>query len=61
MKKKMAKVFEQQKEEIKRIYPTLQATFKNRVCNAFATTFKINSLILILGIIFALFCEPLKR
>jgi EmrB/QacA subfamily drug resistance transporter len=61
MKKKMAAVFEKQKAEIKNLYPKLQGTFKNRICDAFAATFKINSLILLLGIVFALFCEPWKK
>jgi hypothetical protein len=61
MKKKMAAVFEKQKAEIRNIYPKLQNTFKNRICDAFAATFKINSLILLLGVVFALFCEPWKK
>jgi len=61
MQKKMAAVFEEQKVEIKRIYPLLQRMFKKRICNAFTATFKINSLILLLGIVFALFCEPWKK
>jgi hypothetical protein len=61
MKKKMAVVFEQQKVELRRIHPILQQTFKRRICDAFAATFKINSLILLLGVLFALFCEPWKK
>ena len=61
MKKKMAEVFESQKGEIRVLHPKLQAIFKRRICDAFAATFKVNAVILILGVLFALFSEPWKR
>jgi EmrB/QacA subfamily drug resistance transporter len=61
MKKKMAEVFEAQKGEIRALHPKLQAIFKRRICDAFAATFQINALILILGVLFAPFSEPWKR
>ncbi len=61
MQKKMTAVFKDQKAEIRKLYPSLQRRFKDRICDAFAATFKINSLILLLGVVFALFCEPWKK
>jgi hypothetical protein len=57
MAKKMAKTFEEQKQEIRKLHPRLQAIFKNKICDAFAATFKINAFILILGVFFALFSD----
>jgi EmrB/QacA subfamily drug resistance transporter len=61
MAKKMAKTFEEQKQEIRKIHPKLQRIFKERICDAFAATFKVNAFVLILGVFFALFSEGRRR
>jgi hypothetical protein len=61
MAKKMAKTFEEQKQEIRKIHPKLQKIFKNKICDAFAATFKINAFILIIGVFFALFSDRKRK
>lgn len=61
MAKKMAQVFEEQKQELRVLHPRLQAVFKNRICDAFAATFRINAFILILGVFFALFSDRRRK
>jgi EmrB/QacA subfamily drug resistance transporter len=61
MAKKMAVVFEEQKAEIRVLHPKLQSIFKARICDAFASTFQLNALLLIVGVFFALFSDKGRK
>jgi EmrB/QacA subfamily drug resistance transporter len=61
MAKKMAKVFDEQKQELRVLHPRLQSIFRNRICDAFLATFRINAYVLILGVFFALFSDQRRR
>ncbi|MCU0662405.1 MAG: DHA2 family efflux MFS transporter permease subunit, partial [Myxococcota bacterium] len=61
MKKKMEAVFVTQVEEIRRVYPKIQRSFKRRICEAFSFTFEVSAYILIFGIISAFFCDKKRR
>jgi EmrB/QacA subfamily drug resistance transporter len=61
MAKKMEQVFEDQKRELRELHPRLHGIFRDRICDAFAATFRINAWILILGVFFALFSERRRR
>ncbi|MDP4183377.1 MAG: MFS transporter [Bacillota bacterium] len=53
--------FESQKSETRKVYPTIETSFKSGITKAFSNTFKISSLILLIGILFALFSDRARR
>jgi EmrB/QacA subfamily drug resistance transporter len=58
---KIKESFEAQKKEIKKIVPTIQDTFLTNTVKAFSFTFKISSVILLPGILFALFSDKKRN
>lgn len=53
--------FSIQKKEIIRIYPEIKNTFTNAIADAFSHTFKVGSLIMLLGVVFAAFSDKRRR
>jgi EmrB/QacA subfamily drug resistance transporter len=58
MQEAVEKIFEKQKKEAIRLYGKVQKTIKESISDAFSGTFKINSLLIIIGIVFAYLSEP---
>lgn len=58
---RIKKSFENQKKETKKIVPTIEDTFLSNTSKAFSFTFKMGSLILLPGILFALFSDKKRE
>jgi len=58
---KIKESFEVQKKEIKKIVPNIQDTFLTYTVKAFSFTFKMSSVILLPGILFALFSDKKRN
>ena len=58
---KIKESFEAQKEETKKIAPNIQDTFLTNTVKAFSFTFKMSSVILLPGILFALFSDKKRN
>lgn len=54
---KIKEIFETQKKETKEIIPNIQDTFLTYTVKAFSFTFKVSAIILLPGILFALFSD----
>ncbi|MDD3225636.1 MAG: MFS transporter [Clostridium sp.] len=60
-KNKIRKSFEVQKKETKKMVPTIQDTFLTYTVKAFSFTFKVSSIILLPGILFAFFSDKKRN
>ena len=58
---KIKESFEAQKKEIKKIVPNIQDTFLTNTVKSFSFTFKISAVILLPGILFALFSDKKRN
>lgn len=58
MRSSIEKLFEKQTREARRLYQEVQDIFKKSISKAFSDTFKINSILIIIGILFAFLSEP---
>ena len=58
MRATVEKQFEKQKNEAVRLYAVVKTIILKSISNAFSDTFKINSILIIIGLVFAFFSEP---
>ncbi|NLD94960.1 MAG: MFS transporter, partial [Fibrobacter sp.] len=61
MKPAMKKVYEKQIDAMSLIYKSIKKIFFDHVANAFSITYKWSGIVLLIGLIFAFYCEPFKR
>lgn len=59
-KPKIRAGFTIQKNEVEKIWPKIEKSVKNDITSAFSTTFKFGSLLMIIGVLIAFFCDNKK-
>jgi len=61
MRPAIKKVYEQQIEEMSRVYGLVKRSFFEHIAKAFSITYKLSAIVLIIGVVAAFFCEPFRK